>query len=224
MSASPGAGSQSVGSAAVDAAHMARALELARAMLGRVAPNPAVGCVIVKDGAVAAEGATADGGRPHAEEVALDAAGARAEGATVYMSLEPCATRTTGHDACADRLVAARVARVVVACEDPHPFADGEGVARLKAAGIDVRLGVARREAEALNAGFFLVVREGRPFVAVDADPTPYDADLEIDPNTELLPALRDLAVAGLTRVRAKPGSPLAEALRRAGLADLDLG
>jgi len=191
---------------AVDAEHMARALDLARQKLGVVAPNPAVGCVVVKDGAVVSEGVTADGGRPHAEEAALDAAGDRAEGATIYVSLEPCATRTTGHDGCADRLIAAKVARVVIACGDPHPFADGEGVARLKAAGIDVRLGVQRREAEALNTGFFLVVRDGRPYVAVDADPSSYDADLELDPNADLLLALRDLAVGGLTRVRAEIG------------------
>jgi len=202
---------------------MARALDLARQRLGHVAPNPAVGCVVVKDGAVVSEGATADGGRPHAEEAALDAAGTRAEGATVYVSLEPCATRTTGHDPCADRLVAAKVARVVIACEDPHPFADGEGVARLKAAGIDVRLGLQRNEAEALNAGFFLVVRDGRPYVAVDADPSSYDADLELDPEADLLSALRDLAVGGLTRVRVAPGSALADALRRAGLVDMEI-
>lgn len=205
-----------------DRAFMDRALGLAGAQLGKVAPNPAVGCVIVHDGAIAGEGATADGGRPHAEEVALDAAGDKARGAVVYVTLEPCAVRTSGADACADRLVDAGVERVVVACEDPHPFSDGDGVARLRGAGVQVDVGLRRREAEALNAGFFLVVRESRPFVAIDPDPASYDAELDLDPQANLVAELRRLAVDGLTRVCAAPGTPLAGALRDAGLADLE--
>jgi diaminohydroxyphosphoribosylaminopyrimidine deaminase/5-amino-6-(5-phosphoribosylamino)uracil reductase len=208
--------------ALADAKFMGQALRLARAQLGKTAPNPAVGCVIVRDGVVVGEGATGDGGRPHAEEVALAAAGSAARGATVYISLEPCAARSSGGDACADLLVAAEVARVVAACPDPHPFSDGDGLARLRSAGIAVNVGVGRWEAETLNAGFFLVVREGRPLVAIDADPSRYDAELELDPQGNLLAGLRRLASRGLTRVYTPPGTPLAEALRQAGLVDVD--
>jgi diaminohydroxyphosphoribosylaminopyrimidine deaminase/5-amino-6-(5-phosphoribosylamino)uracil reductase len=215
-------GAKSDTTALADALFMGRALRLARRRLGKVAPNPAVGCVIVRDGAVVAEGATADGGRPHAEEIALEAAGESARGATVYVSLEPCAVRSSGADSCADRLVAAEVARVVAACPDPHPFADGDGLARLRASGVAVSMGVGRFEAEALNAGFFLVVREGRPLVAIDANAEGYDAAIELDPHANLMSELRRLAVDGLTRVRVEPETPLADALRTAGLVDLE--
>jgi diaminohydroxyphosphoribosylaminopyrimidine deaminase/5-amino-6-(5-phosphoribosylamino)uracil reductase len=205
-----------------DRAHMDRALALARAQLGKAAPNPAVGCVIVRDGTVVGEGATGAGGRPHAEEIALAAAGAKARKATAYVSLEPCAVRTSGSSACSDLLIAAGVARVVAACADPHPFTDGEGAERLRAAGVAVDVGLLRREAEELNAGFFLVVREGRPLVGIDRDAAPYDADLKISADANLLAALRQLAAQGLTRVRAAPGTPLADALRAAGLVDLE--
>ncbi len=208
--------------ALVDAQFMGRALRLAHAKLGRTAPNPAVGCVVVREGVVVGEGATGEGGRPHAEEAALAAAGAAASGATAYVSLEPCAVRTSGSDSCADLLVEAGVARVVAACSDPHPFSDGDGLARLRSAGIAVSLGVGRWEAEALNAGFFLVVREGRPLVAIDPDPTRYDAQLRLDPNACLLVELRKLAVEGVTRVCAPPDTFLAAALRAAGLVDVE--
>ncbi|MGD2133913.1 MAG: bifunctional diaminohydroxyphosphoribosylaminopyrimidine deaminase/5-amino-6-(5-phosphoribosylamino)uracil reductase RibD [Maricaulaceae bacterium] len=205
-----------------DTVYMDRALELARGQLGKVAPNPAVGCVIVRDGEIVGEGATAEGGRPHAEEIALEAAGNRARGAVAYVSLEPCAVRSSGDDSCSDLFVAAGVKRVVVACDDPHPFADGDGLARLRAAGVEVKVGVGRREGEAINAGFFLVVREGRPFVAIDDDNEAYDAKLALDPDTELLEQLRALANQGFTRVNAEPDTPLADALRAAGLVDYE--
>lgn len=133
---------------------MARALALAAAMAGKTAPNPAVGCVIVKDGAMIGEGATGEGGRPHAEEIALGAAGAAARGATAYVTLEPCAQRSTGAPSCAARLRDADVARVVIACRDPHPNAAGAGVDLLINAGIEVAVGVMEGEARALNADF----------------------------------------------------------------------
>jgi diaminohydroxyphosphoribosylaminopyrimidine deaminase/5-amino-6-(5-phosphoribosylamino)uracil reductase len=154
--------------------------------------------------------------------VALAQAGDAAAGATVYVSLEPCAVRSTGADSCSDLLVAAKVARVVAACPDPHPFADGDGLARLSAAGIKVSLGVGRFEAERLNAGFFLVVRESRPLVGIDHDADRYDALLDIDPKINLAAELRKLAARGITRVRAIPGTPLAQALREADLVDLE--
>ncbi|MBI1188124.1 MAG: riboflavin biosynthesis protein RibD [Alphaproteobacteria bacterium] len=137
-----------------DAAHMARALALARAVAGKTAPNPAVGCVIVQNGASIGEGATGEGGRPHAEEVALAAAGEAARGAVAYVTLEPCALRSTGAASCAQRLRDAGVARVVIAARDPHPNAAGAGINLLAAAGIDVDVGLMEPEAHAVNADF----------------------------------------------------------------------
>jgi diaminohydroxyphosphoribosylaminopyrimidine deaminase/5-amino-6-(5-phosphoribosylamino)uracil reductase len=137
------------------AAHMSRALALAAAQVGRTGENPSVGCVIEKEGAVIAEAATAETGRPHAEEQALAQAGEAARGATAYVTLEPCAKRTSGAHSCADLLIQAGVARVVVAARDPHPFASGVGVERLRAAGIGVEVGLFADEARAQNADFF---------------------------------------------------------------------
>lgn len=132
---------------------MRRALELAARNAGATGDNPSVGCVIVRDGAVIGEGVTQAGGRPHAEELAL--AGADARGATAYVTLEPCAKRTSGGASCSDLLIGAGVGRVVIAARDPHPFADGAGVERMRAAGIVVGFGVLEGEARALNADFF---------------------------------------------------------------------
>ena len=129
---------------------MRRAIALARAQVGRTGDNPAVGCVLVKDGAVVGEGATADGGRPHAEELALDTAGAAAAGAVAYVTLEPCGERSAGHASCGERLAAAGVARVVAACADPSAFAAGRGPARLNAAGIAYAQGLMQAEATKL--------------------------------------------------------------------------
>src|SRR6202047_2745619 len=116
---------------------MRRALALARPMLGLTSPNPAVGCVIVRGGRIVGQGATAEGGRPHAEAVALARAGAKARGATAYVSFEPCAHQgRTGP--CARALVEAGVRRVVVGCVDPYPPVRGRGLAMLRGAGIGV--------------------------------------------------------------------------------------
>lgn len=139
-----------------DEAWMRRAIALARTNLGRTAENPAVGCVIVQGGAVVGEGATGAGGRPHAEEVALEQAGAAARGAVAYVTLEPCGERSSGAASCAERLAAAGVVRVVIACEDASPYADGRGLARLRDAGIPGEVGLLRDEA----AGLY---REYRP-------------------------------------------------------------
>jgi diaminohydroxyphosphoribosylaminopyrimidine deaminase/5-amino-6-(5-phosphoribosylamino)uracil reductase len=141
---------------------MRAALALARRSLGRTRPNPAVGCVIVKDGRVIARGRTRDGGRPHAEADALAQAGEAARGATVYVTLEPCAHYGKSPP-CADALIEAGVARVVSAIEDPNPQVNGKGHARLRAAGIAVDVGEGAEEAAEINAGFLLRVREGRP-------------------------------------------------------------
>jgi diaminohydroxyphosphoribosylaminopyrimidine deaminase/5-amino-6-(5-phosphoribosylamino)uracil reductase len=155
-----------VGGSASDARWMRAALGLAARGLGRVWPNPSVGCVVVRDGAPVGLGWTQPGGRPHAEVEALGDAGVSARGATVYVSLEPCAHHGRTPP-CADALVAAGVARVVVACEDPDPRVDGAGVRRLRDAGLAVEVGLMRAEAMRLNEGFFRRIRDGRPLVTV---------------------------------------------------------
>jgi diaminohydroxyphosphoribosylaminopyrimidine deaminase/5-amino-6-(5-phosphoribosylamino)uracil reductase len=134
---------------------------------GRTAPNPNVGCLIVKDGRVAGRGWTRPGGRPHAEAVALAAAGGTARGATVYVTLEPCAHDSARGPACADLLVAAGPERVVVAVRDPDPRTDGRGLERLRDAGIAVETGVGVEEAERSLSGFLTRLRLGRPFVTL---------------------------------------------------------
>ncbi len=139
-------------SAADDQRHMRRAIELARARLGRTGDNPAVGCVIAAAGAVIAEAATAEGGRPHAEQQALAAAGARARGAEAFVTLEPCGERSDGSPSCADRLVAAGVRRVVFACGNSHDLSAGRGPARLRDAGVALEGGFLEAEAAFLYA------------------------------------------------------------------------
>ena len=149
-----------------DLSHLRAALALARRGLGRVWPNPSVGCVIVRDGRVVGRAVTAPGGRPHAETLALAMAGPAARGATVYVTLEPC--RHHGRTPpCTEALIAAGVARVVVAVRDPDPRVDGAGLAQLRAAGIAVEEGLLAAEAEEVNAGFFSRVRRGRPLVTL---------------------------------------------------------
>jgi diaminohydroxyphosphoribosylaminopyrimidine deaminase/5-amino-6-(5-phosphoribosylamino)uracil reductase len=137
---------------------MARALRLAEQGMYTAMPNPRVGCVLVRDGEVVGEGWHERAGDPHAEINAL--ADARAHGhdprgATAYVTLEPCAKRSTAAPACADRLIQAGIARIVIAARDPHPNAAGAGLARLRAAGIAVEIGLMEAEARAQNAAFF---------------------------------------------------------------------
>ena len=145
---------------------MRAALALARRGIGIVWPNPAVGCVIVRDGRVVGRGWTQPGGRPHAETEALRRTGEAARGAIAYVTLEPCCHwgRTPP---CADALIAAGIGRVVVAVEDPDPRVAGGGIARLRAAGIAVEAGLGAEEAAEINAGFFQRVRLGRPLVTL---------------------------------------------------------
>ncbi len=149
-----------------DARFMAVALRLAARGLGQTWPNPAVGCVIVRDDRIVGRGWTQPGGRPHAETEALRRAGDRALGATVYVTLEPCAHY--GHTPpCTMALIHAGVRRVVVAATCPDRRVDGRGIAQLRQAGIEVDLGLMRAEAEALNAGFFKKELNGRPLVTL---------------------------------------------------------
>lgn len=149
-----------------DEAHMQAALALARRGLGSTWPNPSVGCVLVAGGRVVGRGTTAPGGRPHAETVALAMAGPRARGATAYVTLEPCSHHGRTPP-CADALIEAGVARVVVALGDPDPRVDGAGLARLRAAGVTVDAGLLADEAEEAQAGFLTRVRRGRPLVTL---------------------------------------------------------
>ena len=133
---------------------MRRAIALARAGVGRTGDNPSVGCVIVAGGVVVGEGATGPGGRPHGEEVALDAAGPAAKGAAAYVTLEPCGERSSGAASCGERLARAGVARVVIAATDASVLAAGRGVRRLAEAGIAVETGLLADEAGGLYATY----------------------------------------------------------------------
>jgi pyrimidine deaminase RibD-like protein len=138
----------------VEEAHMRRAITLARRRLGNTGSNPAVGCVIVRGETVVAEAATAEGGRPHAEEQAIEMAGPFAAGATAYVSLEPCGERTSGAASCAERLIAAGIARVVWAVDNPDRRSAGQGPARLSAAGVATQAGLLVDEALEVYADF----------------------------------------------------------------------
>jgi diaminohydroxyphosphoribosylaminopyrimidine deaminase/5-amino-6-(5-phosphoribosylamino)uracil reductase len=149
-----------------DVGHMRAALALARRGLGEVWPNPAVGCVIVRDGVVVGRGWTQPGGRPHGETEALRRAGEAARGATAYVSLEPCC-HWGKTPPCADALIAAGIRRVLIPVEDPDPRVSGQGIDRLRGAGVAVDLGLCAAEAAELNAGFFSRIRSGLPLVTL---------------------------------------------------------
>lgn len=153
--------------ARADADWMAAAIALSRRGRPAAAPNPNVGCILVKDGRVVGRGWTQAGGRPHAEAVALAAAGDAARGSTAFVSLEPCAHASPRGPACSDTLIAAGVARVVVAAQDPDPRTDGRGIARLQDAGIEVVFNMLSREARGAMAPWWTRQAEGRPFVTL---------------------------------------------------------
>jgi diaminohydroxyphosphoribosylaminopyrimidine deaminase/5-amino-6-(5-phosphoribosylamino)uracil reductase len=148
----------------IDLRFMREALAQAASMLGRTSPNPAVGCIIVKQGRVLARAATAPGGRPHAEAQAIAIAGKRAAGATAYVSFEPCAHHGRTPP-CADALIDAGIKRAVVGCLDPYPPVRGRGVAKLRRAGISVDVGLLEQECRRLNEGFITRITRRRPFV-----------------------------------------------------------
>jgi diaminohydroxyphosphoribosylaminopyrimidine deaminase/5-amino-6-(5-phosphoribosylamino)uracil reductase len=220
MSAGP---SPEDGFSGEDRRFMNRALELARAQLGRTSPNPSVGCVIVHAGEIVGEGATGDGGRPHAEEIALAAAGDRATGAVAYVTLEPCNQRSGGSFSCSQLLLGSDIARVVVACSDPHPLGK-HGADRLAASGVRVETGLMRADAERLNAGFFKHVATGRPLLAVDLDPSTYDGEFDLLRDETYEAALDRLGGKGWTRIHVRPGTALAAQLRARGLVDEEAG
>jgi len=149
-----------------DLLHMRAALALARRGLGNAWPNPAVGCVLVKDGRVIGRGWTQPGGRPHAETEALRRAGDAAHGATAYVTLEPCSHHGRTPPCC-EALAEAGITRVVMAMRDPDPRVNGRGLAMLRGAGIAVEEGLSAAEARALNAGFFRRIQAGMPVVTL---------------------------------------------------------
>jgi diaminohydroxyphosphoribosylaminopyrimidine deaminase/5-amino-6-(5-phosphoribosylamino)uracil reductase len=146
---------------------MGAAVALGERGRGRTAPNPNVGCVIVSEGEIVGRGWTQPGGRPHAEQMALEEAGEHARGATAYVTLEPCCHDSPRGPACADLLIAAGVARVVAAMADPDQRVDGGGFARLEAAGIQIEVGPGAEEAERSMAGFLTRQRLGRPYITL---------------------------------------------------------
>jgi len=156
-----------------DLRYMRLALDLGRRGLGNAWPNPAVGAVIVNDGVIVGRGWTQPGGRPHAETEALRRAGEAATGATLYVTLEPCSHHGKTPP-CADAVIAAGISRVVAALEDPNPEVAGQGLARLREAGIEVETGLCEEGARRAHAGHIRRIRDGRPHVtlklAVSAD------------------------------------------------------
>jgi diaminohydroxyphosphoribosylaminopyrimidine deaminase/5-amino-6-(5-phosphoribosylamino)uracil reductase len=147
---------------------MDEALRLGEGARGRSAPNPNVGCVIVSPGGkIIGKGATAAGGRPHAEAVALQQTGGRARGATVYVTLEPCAHPSERGPACTDLLLASKPARVVIALKDPDPRTAGKGINRLRRAGIEVSQGAGREAAKRSLAGWLTRLKLGRPRITL---------------------------------------------------------
>ena len=150
-----------------DRRFMLEAARLGEAARGRTAPNPNVGCLIVRDGEVVGRGATAHGGRPHAEAVALAEAGAAAKGATLYTTLEPCAHESERGPTCSALIPGAGIARVVIGVRDPDPRTAGQGIKMLKSAGIEVKLGVGREFSRDSLSGYLSRVERGRPRITL---------------------------------------------------------
>jgi diaminohydroxyphosphoribosylaminopyrimidine deaminase/5-amino-6-(5-phosphoribosylamino)uracil reductase len=200
-----------------DIRFMGRAIALAKGRMGQTWPNPAVGCVIARDGELVAEAATAPGGRPHAEEQAVPAAGDRAKGSVAYVTMEPCGARSSGRTSCSHFLIDAGVTRVVIAAVDPSPFASGRGVERLEKAGLQVETGLLAQEAAVLYEGYLHRVETGRPMVRISDDGDGFDARFAASPKADLATELKRLGEAGYTRLWVAPGE-LADALREQGL------
>ena len=170
-----------------DEVWMERALALAEASVGLASPNPATGCVLVKNGAVIGEGFHSYADKDHAEIVALKQAGAEARGATAYVTLEPCSHHGRTPP-CADALIKAGVARVVTAARDPNPQVSGRGLDRLQAAGVSLTIGVKEAAARRLNEAFAKFIRTHRPFVTMKAGMT-LDGRIAPPPSKDHIPS-----------------------------------
>lgn len=203
---------------------MRRAIALAEARRGTTWPNPTVGCVIARGDQILAEAATGPGGpgssghRLHAEEQALEAAGQAARGAVAYITLEPCAQRSSGRASCTDRLAAAGIARVVVACEDPSALAAGRGLERLREAGVAVESGLLAQQAKLLYAGYRRRLLTGRPLVEAADDGGGFDGSFAPRPGENLVSEMQRYGEIGYTHMWVKRGDMLEQSLRNAGL------
>lgn len=211
---------------ACDLQHMRRAIALAHARLGSTWPNPVVGCVIAKRDRFVAEAVTGPGGvdsaasRLHAEEQALIEAGETAHSAAAYITLEPCAHRSSGRASCTDRLIAAGVSRVVTACADPSALAAGQGLARLAAAGIQVETGLLSDEAAKLYRGYRHRLETGRPLVEASEDGAGFDAPFLPGETEDLLQALNRFGSIGYTRLWVERGGTLERRLRELAIVE----
>jgi pyrimidine deaminase RibD-like protein len=203
--------SPSLGWSALDEGYMARALELARSGLGKTVPNPSVGCVLVRDGVIVGEGRTQASGRPHAEAVALTVAGERAAGSTAYVTLEPCAHESSRGPACSNALVKAGIKVAFVSMLDPDPRTAGIGVARLKAAGLEVHVGLLEEAGQTQVAGFAKRLRTGLPWLHIGQDDGTFDCVLSDGVSSVLPQILEELGRSGMMRVCIMPGSDFAK-------------
>jgi len=205
-------------SVTIDIVMMRQAIAAARTNLGQTWPNPSVGCVIAKDDKILGQAATAKGGRPHAEEQALEALSEAARGATAYVTLEPCGARSSGKTSCAERLALSGISRVVIACEDPSPFASGQGLERLREAGLIAETGLLADEAHILCAGFIHRLTTGQPLVEAADHAETFDGQFELRSGEPLIEALKRYGNQGYTRLWTPRGGPLAWELSRQGL------
>ncbi len=146
--------------------YMQVALRLARRQAGQTHPNPNVGAIIVKDGQIIAQGITATGGRPHAETIAINNAGILAQGATLYVTLEPCSHHGKTPP-CVDAIIAAGIKTVVISCHDKNPKVSGNGIAAMRNSGIEVIENICEKEGLEINQGFFSVIEKKRPYIAL---------------------------------------------------------
>ena len=212
-----------MGAGPEDDPFMALAVAAALPHLGTTWPNPTVGAVLVRDGVVVATGTTQPGGRPHAEAVALALAGATARGATLYVTLEPCAHVSPRGPSCTSTLIEAGVSRVVAAMIDPDPRTAGDGIARLKEHGVEVSVGCREDLAKALHQGFVTRLATGRPMIATSQDGLGFEAAFALGRNETFEAALDRMGGEGFSRVWVRHGSPLALALAGRGLLVADL-
>ncbi len=203
-----------------DLAFMQRAIKIARTNLGKTAPNPSVGCVIMRGGNVLAEACTGAGGRPHAEQLALASLeGQDLSEAVAYVTLEPCHSRSNGEAGCSDRLLHSGIKRIVVAELDPHPTANG-GVGKLRDAGIQVDVGIGAQDAKILTAGFFKRTLTGWPLVCATDETSDFDAEFALQEDESLHAALMRFGDAGFNRLWVSPNGNLAQALKDQNLLD----
>lgn len=203
-----------------DMAFMARALELARSGLGQTQPNPSVGCVLVRNGAIIGEGRTQAGGRPHGEAMALAMAGPSAAGSHAYVTLEPCAHESLRGPACSSSLIDAGVSCATISVLDPDQRTRGIGMARLEAAGIVVRLGLLAEQGQQQIAGFEKRLRTGLPWVHVGRDDGTFDAVLDSVPQVELTAFLAEAGKQGVMRLCMPVGSAIGTLASELNLVD----